>query len=434
MSADAAANRSLQLTDPAVLACPYEYYAQVHAHEAAARDEGPIGWIIARHGDIVKLSRDSRHLSAELFGPEGTKLLGTSPWPPPSADVMALVARMRPMANALVIADPPAHGRQKAIANKWLNGAHVRTMEPLINDVVDRLIDTWIDDGHCEFVSQFAVPVPLTLIAHALGVDSTDLARFKVWTDHLEMGYMEPLDNEQRLAVTSSVLEFQDYIIEQIADRAARPTDDLLSALVNTRLEGDEVELAGHGLAGPDRLSEAEILTMTSQLLAAGNITTTSLMANVMVALIGNPQTMADVRADPSLIDAAIDESLRRDAPARCGYRVTKQDIELENVTIPAGSQVFLSYGASGHDPAIYPDPERFDLHRPHLKQHLGFGHGPHVCVGSHLARAETKIAFQRLLARLDDIRIAGDKYPEPIISLALSGYREVHLEFSAAR
>lgn len=433
MSSDSTEQARLQLTDPAVLACPYEYYAQLHEHRAGARDEGPIGWTIPGHAEVADLSRDTRRFSAELFGPEGTKLLGTSPEPPPSPEVMALVAKMRPMANALVIGDPPAHGRQKAIADKWLNGAHIKAMEPLIHEVVDRTIDRWIDDGHCEFVEQFAIPVPLTLIAHALGVGESDLARFKVWTDHLEMGYMEPLDNEQRLQVATSVLEFQDYIVEQMADRSANPTDDLISALVNARLSQDEAELEDSQAAGADRLSEAEILTMTSQLLAAGNVTTTSLMANLMVSLIENPQAMADLRADPSLIDAAIDESLRRDSPARCGYRMTKQDIELENVTIPAGSQVFFSFGAANHDPELYPEPTKFDIHRANLKRHLGFGHGVHFCVGSHLARAETRIAFERLLNRISDFRIPEDKPPEPIICLALHGYRRADLTFTKA-
>ena len=433
MSSDPTDDGRLQLTNPAVLACPYDYYAQLHEHHAGARDEGPIGWTIPGHTEVFNLSRDTRRFSAELFGPEGTKLLGTSPEPPPSAEVMALVAKMRPMANALVVGDPPAHGRQKAIANKWLNGAHVSAMEPLIRKVVDRSIDSWIDDGHCEFVEQFAVPVPLTLIAHALGVDESDLARFKVWTDHLEMGYMEPLNNEQRLRVATSVLEFQDYIVEQIADRTAHPKDDLISALVNARLRGDEAELEGAPTGGADRLSEAEILTMTSQLLAAGNVTTTSLIANMMVSLIENPQAMADVRADPTLIDAAIDESLRRDAPARCGYRLTKADVALENVTIPAGSQVFFSFGAAGHDPELYPEPAKYDIHRANLKRHVSFGHGPHYCVGSLLARAEARIAFEQLLSRISDFRIPDDKPPDPIICLALHGYRRVDLMFTKA-
>ena len=433
MVAEPTENRALRLTDPEVLACPYDYYAQLHEHSAAARDEGPIGWAIAGHAELSHLSRDTRRFSAELFGPEGTKLLGTSPEPPPSPEVMALVSKMRPMANALVIGDPPAHGRQKAITNKWLNGAHIRTMEPLIREVVDRSIDSWIDDGHCEFVSQFAIPVPLTLIAHALGVDRSDLARFKVWTDHLEMGYMEPLNNEQRLAVAASVLEFQDYIVEQIADRRANPTDDLLSALVNARLVGDEAELEGDHNTGPDRLSEAEILTMTSQLLAAGNVTTTSLIADVMVALIQNPEAMAAVRADPALIDAAIDESLRRDAPIRGGWRVTREAVELENVTVPAGSLVFFTYGAAGHDPEFFPEPATYDIHRANVNRHFGFGHGPHFCVGSHLARTEARIAFERLLDRLTDLRIPEGRPPDPIICVALHGFREVHLTFSKA-
>jgi cytochrome P450 len=107
--------------------------------------------------------------------------------------------------------------------------------------------------------------------------------------------------------------------------------------------------------------------------------------------------------------------------------------VELENVTVPAGSVAALVYGAANHDPDLFPEPATYDIHRPNLNRHVGFGHGPHYCVGSHLARAEARIAFERLLSRLDDIRIPDDKPPDPIICLALHGFREVHLTFSAS-
>jgi cytochrome P450 len=445
MSGDTLSGKPLHPTDPEILACPYPYYAQVYAGEHKVRDEGPIGWIVGGFENMSALGTDTKHFSNQFFGPEGTKLIGASP-EPPSEDVLALVAQMHPMANALVLADPPLHTRQKAIAIKSLNAHRVREMEPKMHEVINGIIDEWIDDGHCEFVSQFAIWVPLTMICHALGIPPDDLPTFKVWTDHIEAGYLEPLDNEQREEVTTSVLAFQKYILRLIAERRENPTGDLLSALVHNKLQENdealrEVAAAAEGrdersLEGADlyrQLSDAEILTMVSQLFAAGNHTTTSAMGNLMVALIERPQQMADLRAHPELIADAVHETVRRDSPVRCLYRITPGDVEVDGVTIPAGSQVMAHWGLSGHDPTVFPDPAEFDVHRPNVRKHMGFGHGPHFCVGSQLARTQIRIAFETLLRRLEDIRFAPGKPPVRMLNMAVGGFDQVHLEFTKA-
>lgn len=423
-------------TDPDQLACPWKYYAQFHAAEAAAIDEGPVGWIVGGYEDLIKLGKNPKEFSNQFYGPEGTKLIGASP-EPPSDEVLELIAQLHPMANALVLADPPLHTRQKAIAIKSLNAHRVREMEPLIHELVDGFIDQWIDDGECEFVSQFAIWLPLTLICTAIGLPLNaqssldDRERFKRWTDHIEAGYLEPLTNEQRIDVAKSVLEWQGVMLELIAERRETPTGDLLSALVNTELADDDEALQGEALVGSRKLSDAEILTAVSQLFSAGNHTTTSAIANLMVALVETPQAMADLKADPSLIPDAIHESVRRNAPVRCLYRVTPADADVRGTTIPAGSQVMAAWGAAGHDPDVFEDPERFDIHRPNVTKHISFGQGNHFCVGSQLARTQMRIAFEHLLARLDDIRFAPGKDPEPLLHLAVGGYEKVHLQFT---
>lgn len=424
--------RQLHPTDPEMLACPHAYYAQLHSDERGARDEGPIGWVVGGYDDLMALGRDTKRFSSQFFGPEGTKLLGASP-EPPSEEVLELVGRMHKMDNALVIADPPLLTRQKAIAIKSLNAHRVREMEPMMREIVNGFIDGWIDDGRVEFVAQFANWVPLTVICRALGMELTDQAKLKRWTEHLEAGYLEPLDNAQRVEVTTSVLEFQELMLELIAERRERPNPDLLSALVNTTLKQDDEALDGEELIGPRQLTDGEILTMTSQLFAAGNHTTTSLMANLMVTLVEHPQSLADLRADPSLIPNAIHESVRRDAPLRCLYRVNAEDAELGGETIPAGSQVMAAWGAGNHDPEVFPDPTAFDIHRPNVTKHIGFGHGPHFCIGSQLARTQTRVAFEILLERLDDIRFPADKPPVALLHMAVGGHTAVHLEFTKA-
>lgn len=432
MSAETPTDRPLHPTDPEVLACPHRYYAQLHAAGVTARDEGPIGWVVGGYEDLMALGKDTKRFSSQFFGPEGTKLLGASP-EPPSDEVLELVGRMHKMDNALVIADPPLLTRQKAIAIKSLNAHRVREMEPVMREVINEFIDEWIDDGRCEFVAQFANWVPLTLVCRALGMEVTDQQKLKRWTEHLEAGYLEPLDNEQRVAVTTSVLEFQELMLDLIAKRREKPNPDLLSALVNTSLKQDDEALDGAELIGPRQLTDGEILTMTSQLFAAGNHTTTSLLANLMVTLVEHPQAMAELRADPSLVMNAIHESVRRDAPLRCLYRVNHAQAELGDTTIPAGSQVMAAWGAANHDPDVFPEPTTFDIHRPNVTKHVGFGHGPHFCVGSQLARTQTRVAFEILLERLDDIRFPEDRPPVPLLHMAVGGHTEVHLEFTKA-
>lgn len=172
---------------------------------------------------------------------------------------------------------------------------------------------------------------------------------------------------------------------------------------------------------------------MTSQLLAAGNHTTTSLLANLMVTLIERPDVQEELRAKPELIPAAIDESLRLDTPLRCTYRISTADTQVGNTTIPAGQQVAVSYGAGNHDASTFPEPKTFDLHRPNVKKHLGFGGGPHFCVGSQLARTEARMAFETILQRMGDLQF-GDTPGEPMINWSTAGWHSLPITFTKIR
>ena len=414
--------------DPEVRKCPYDYYAALHASGEAARDEGPVGWVVPGHGDLSSIGTDTKRFSSMMYGEEGPKLTGVSP-EPYNDEVNALIAGMEPLANALFCADPPAHTRQRVLATKALNAERVRKMEPMIHETVDDLIDGFIDDGRCEFITQFAIWLPLTMVSNAIGVDRADMKDFKRWTDHIAVGLVEQLDNDQRAEVLRNVQQFEEYMLPRIEERRSSPRDDLLSALVNEELDLDELE--GQEIAGPRQLTNSEILSIVSQILAAGNHTTTDLLGNTMVSLLSNPEAMAAVRADHGLIPNALEESLRLDAPVQCTYRITTQDSEVRDTTIPAASMVAVAWGAAGHDPEVFPDPEKFDISRSNVKKHLSFGHGPHFCVGNNLARVEARIGFERLLTRLDDIRLADGPPPERRDQFAFSGYGEINLEFS---
>ncbi|MHB8692221.1 MAG: cytochrome P450 [Solirubrobacteraceae bacterium] len=430
---DVTPTHALSPGDPAVARCPYEYYADLHRDEAAARDEGPLGWIVAGNADLISIGKDPKRFSSSFYGPEGPKLTGVSP-EPLSDEVQALLAELQPMANALFSVDPPTHTRQKAIAVKSLNAERIRALEPLMLEESNRLIDAFIERGSCEFITEFAIWLPLSLICQTLGCERSEMPRYKVWTDHLADGYLSVLDNEQRLAVLQSVREFQDYFIPRIEQRRVTPTGDLLSALVNTELEaGDEALVQGE-LVGPRKLTDNEVLPALSQLLAAGNHTTTNLLGNLIVSLVENPEQMQALRSDPSQIPQAIEESLRRDAPLRCTYRVATEEVDVGGTTIAAGSLVPVLWGGAGHDPELFDDPQAFDIGRANSKRHLSFGHGPHFCPGSQLARAQARVAFETLLSRLDEIHFPAGYEPQRVANFPFSSFEEIRLEFRRAQ
>ena len=418
------------LMDPEVMECPFGYYAELHADPSPARDEGPAGWIVTGYQDLVALSAHSS-LSNEFHGPEGMMLMGISP-EPHSPEVQELQASMRRMANVMLFADPPTHTRTKALCAKALTPVRVREMRPLIQQIVDMLIDAFAGDGACDLVSQFAVPLPAHLMGRLLGIETADLADFARWVDHIVMGVADILDNEQRLVVGQSVKELQDYLVAAIEQRGDTRTDDLLDALVHAELTLDDIDADGAEITGPRRLNEAEILSMVIQLLGGGNHTTAQLVGMTIANLLQHPEAMAEVRADPALVPNAIEETLRLEASVQFGRRIVTEPLQIGDIEIPAGSGLGLAWGAAGHDPAMFPEPQRFDIHRPNVRRHLSFGHGPHFCVGTHLARAEADIAVTTLLARIDDIALAEGTVLTHIPSFTFSGLTALPVTFRA--
>lgn len=424
---DAAAT-ARHLTDPDVMQCPFGLYRELHADGAAVHDEPGIGYLVHRYADVTALAKDTRRFSS-TFGLTGD-MLGVDP-SPYSPEVQALVDRFRPMApNALLMSDPPAHTRHRALVTKALNARRIREMEPKIRELCEQLVDAFVDDGRCDIVSQFAVRLPVIMITDALGVDRADMDRFKVWSDHLISGIIGRLDNEQRLVVARSILEFQDYMEPRIAERRREPTDDLLSDIVNVELGLDEDGAA----AGPRKLTDPEVYAFIGQLLAGGNHTTGDMIGSATVLMAQHPEQMAELRADPSLIPSFLEEVLRMDGPVQCTWRRTTTDVEVAGVDIPAQSMLSPMWGAANKDPSVFPDPDRFDMHRPNAKKHLTFAHGPHFCAGAGLARAEGRIAFETLLSRLDDIRLVDPGGLRRRADFSTNGWERAEIAFTKIR
>lgn len=424
-----ATNKAARLSDPETAKCPYPFYADLHA-EGGVREEPGLGWLVGRYAQVHAMALDTRHFSSSIAGEDGPRHMGVSP-EPLSEEVKALLARYHPMDNALFTADPPAHTRHRALVNKALNPRRVRQLETKMREIAEELVDAFIADGRCELHTQFGIGLPLTVISDTLGVDRADMPDFKYWSDCMIAGNLDVLDNERRAEVARAVIDFQQYMIPRIEERRVTPRDDLLSDLANAEIAGDDV---GAEPGAPRRLTTAELLPIISQLLLAGNETTTNLIGNGIVVLIQHPEVMAEVRADPSLIPLFIEEVLRFDGPIHCTFRLAREGAEIDGHAIPAGDMVVPMWSAAGQDEEVFPDPRTFDLHRPNVRKHLTFGHGVHFCAGAEMARVEGRIAFETLLGRLENIRLA----PEEDLALnpgfSARGYQHVHLEFDPVR
>jgi cytochrome P450 len=326
-----------------------------------------------------------------------------------------------PQINTLLTADPPVHTRFRKLVNLAFSMPRVNALEEGIREKVNALIDGFIDKGECDFVEEFSVGLPVQVICEQLGFAPSERDNVKRWSDAFadRLGHMIP--RERELECAREIVEFQKQLKVKIDARRASPTSDLLSDVVNARLEGETP------------LDDAEVMSIAQQLMVAGNETTTHALAGGIVHLANNPEQQAKARANPALIPNMIEEVLRLDTPTAGMWRVVTRDCELGEHSFKGGSMVMLRYASANRDPAKYPDPDKFDVERSNARTHLAFGKGIHMCVGNMLSRKEMTVAFTALLARLDDIRIKEGAELKVSPNLLLRGFTAVPITFRKA-
>jgi len=407
----------VNMVSPEVLECPYPYYERVR--EEAPVHQTPLGfWAVSRYEDVLSVVRNPEMFSSLA---QSNSFVTT---PPP--EVIEIAKQGYPRVNTLLSNDPPSHTQFRNLVNKAFLPKRVAQLEDSIRKITNDLIDAFINDGKVDLVEQFAVGVPLTVIADALGVDRADMPKFKKWSDDSVAPLSGMLTPERQIECAHSRIEFQNYMVDRVHEREANLRDDLLSDLVQARF--DSGERAGEGM------TMAEMLDVIAQLLVAGNETTTKLIAAATLMLIENPEQMAKVRADHSLIPNLVEEALRMEAPVQMLPRFTKEDVEVGGVAIPKGSVVMVMYGCANRDGAKYPNPDMFDIERDNARTQMAFGQGPHFCVGAALARSEARIAFELLLSRLNNIALASVDTPtHRELSMTLRGLTNLHLTFTPA-
>ncbi|GGO39889.1 MULTISPECIES: cytochrome P450 family protein [Streptomyces] len=307
------------------------------------------------------------------------------------ATVGVQVAEEEVLGTNLLMADPPQHTRLRKLIAREFTARRVEALRPRIQEITDGLLDEMLAAGdRADLIEALAFPLPITVICELLGVPDMDRAEFR----RVSNDVVAPPTMEVWNTALAEMAAYLDELIE--AKRAAAPGEDLLGALIRTTAEDG------------DRLSARELRAMAFLLLVAGHETTVNLIANAVRALLAHPGQLAELRADMSLLDGAVEESLRHEGPVEnATHRFTAEPFEVGGTVIPAGSAVIVSLAGADRDPDRFPAPDAFDIHRA-PQGHMAFGHGIHFCLGAPLARIEGKVALRSLLERCPDLALDG--------------------------
>ncbi len=293
-------------------------------------------------------------------------------------------------AGNLLQTDPPRHHQLRRLVGAAFSPKVVTGLAPRIAEITGELLDATGGATEFDLVPALAYPLPVTVIAELLGLPTADRALFQSWADKLfDQDTTDPPDpNDPQLArrVDEATADMLAYLYEQCRDRRAHPREDLISRLNTVEADGE-------------RLSEQEVVNFSMVLLIAGHITTTALLGNLVLCLDEHPQVWAELRADRSTVPATVEEVLRYRSSFSLVGRVTMVETELGGQVIPADALVVPWLLSANRDEREFPDPDRFDIHRPD-NHHLAFGYGIHFCIGQLLARVEARVAVGVLLDR----------------------------------
>ena len=364
---------------------PFPLFAQVRelgaVHEVTLAD-GHQAWLVVRY-DAVRAALNDPRLSKDMHAALAT-----------GADLVAEGLPGPAFARHMLSVDPPDHTRLRRLVSGTFSPRRVEALRPRVQAIVDDLLDQISAQGpesRVDLVAAYAFPLPFTVICELLGVPEPE-------RDALGRGLAGMLVPTSTPAQYARAKEASDGVVamlgELVRTKQQQPGDDLVSGLINAR-------------DGEERLDNQELLSTIFQLIVAGHDTTTSLIGNGVVALLRNPDQLAQLRNDSASIAAAVEELLRYDAPVpHATFRYAIEPVTIGDLTIPAGAQVVIGLAAANRDPDRYANPELLDMDRAESR-HLAFGHGIHHCLGAVLARMEGQLAIASLLARFPEFRLA---------------------------
>jgi cytochrome P450 len=409
MTAPTAGRLGSIFTEPAAFADP----AAWHADAAVIRKQSPIlkvtepnfpeFWAITKHADVNEIERN-----AEVFTNS----------PVPTLAPLASVAKMdETPVKTLIQMDGLEHKAHRLVVNDWFKPGRVRRLQGRVDELAAGYVDRMAElNGRCDFVSDVALHFPLQVILSILGLPEDDHARMLKLTQEL-FGAEDPdiarMGEDQQMFEV--LMDFVNYFLALANERRTHPTDDLASVIANATIDGESMK-------DMDMLGHYVIIA------TAGHDTTSNAIGGGLLALLEHPDQLALLQAQPELIEAAADEIIRYVSPVKHFMRTCQETYTIRGVTFQPGDLVYLSYASANRDDEVFSDPMRLDFRRENLGRHLAFGTGPHFCLGAHLARMEVRAIFRELLARVEQIELAGE--PKWIHAYFVQGPKSIPISY----
>jgi cytochrome P450 len=375
------------LVTPEGQADPYPYYARMREEARVSRTAfGP--FVVNGYEECLGVLRDPRlgrgvgieDTSTGIFGEGGTRrgeFFDASQ-------------------HNMLLSDPPDHTRLRRLVSRSFSPRQVERLRPAVHELVDDLLEVLAEKGEVDFMAEFALPLPMSVIGELVGVPAGERAELQPHVRAAAKGIEPVLGEEETNAAIDAITFLGGYFVELLEERRLRPCDDLLTALVEAR-ESD------------DHLTDDEITSTAILLFAAGFETTTNLLGNGLLALLRHPDQLADWRAHPDIAPSAVEELLRFDSPVQFNLRTALESAELLGEPLARGDRIVVLQGAANHDPARFAAADDLDLRRQENTP-LSFGWGIHHCIGAALARMEGEIAFTALLARFGTMELMTDE------------------------
>jgi cytochrome P450 len=379
------------LTDPVFLENPYPIYRRMRQEAPVYWSEALEHWVLTRYDDVLAASRNPALSSARTEVFVQAQLCGTDPTL--AADYTRINKAM------MIMTDGREHHRLRVLGNHAFTPSALARWKPVIERVVDDLLETTLPRGRMDVIGDLARPLPAIVIAELFAIPQEDREMFHQWSMAAARFFGGAVGDpaEAARAANQASVERERYFRSLLEERRHRTGDDLMSLLLEGQAQG--------------RLTAEEVCAQCILLLGAGHVTTMDQLGNTVLALLNNPEQLGRLRDDPRLLRSAIEEGLRYDGTAQLLQRIAREDLRLRGQAIHKGDLLYLSLGAANRDPEVFAEPDRFFIMREH-NPHLAFGAGPHLCLGMTLARRELEVALGRLIMRMPRLRFDEERRP----------------------
>lgn len=405
----------LNLMDPAVQEDWYTAYRLLHDEAPVYNIPGTTLYVLSKYEDIAAVVRNSDLFSNMSEKHGGEPLLHYKE----AHDIYETKGfkRWHPLS-----VDPPEHKMYRELVDPFFNGTGLERVRPLITATVNELLDGIQARGTMEVMTDYAIPLPVTIITKMIGFPVEDMPQLHSWSNAWALPFARGLTLEQEIDVAEQGVAFQNYILDFIKARRKDPREDLITHLVNAKFNGERP------------LSDQEIVGMVDHLYIGGNETTTFAITSGLWLMLREPEIYAGLKADLSKIRTFVEEVLRLESPTQGLYRTAVEDTEIRGVAIPKGATLHLRFAAANRDEDVFAMAEKLDLSRRNAARHMAFSQAEHHCPGAALSRVEQQISHAIMLERLPNLRFTPDANDfTHLPGFVLRSLKALHLDFDPA-